>query len=77
VRSARRRKLRRSGVCGGKDSDCAGVTLPPGAVTNKCVIPVETYTGGQHQRPARAGHARKSTRPATSSASRASSTPTD
>jgi cysteine-rich repeat protein len=27
------------------DADCAGVTLPPGAVTNKCVAPVEAYTG--------------------------------
>jgi cysteine-rich repeat protein len=27
------------------DADCVGVTLPPGAVTNKCVDTVEAYTG--------------------------------
>ena len=27
------------------DADCSGVTLPPGAVTNKCVAAVEAYTG--------------------------------
>jgi pimeloyl-ACP methyl ester carboxylesterase len=33
------------GVCGGYDADCVGVALPPGALTNKCVPPVEVYTG--------------------------------
>lgn len=27
------------------DADCAAVTLPPGAVTNKCVAPVDAFTG--------------------------------
>lgn len=31
--------------CPGGDADCAAVTLPAGAVTNKCVSPVEAYTG--------------------------------
>ena len=33
------------GVCTGVDADCVGVPLPPGAVTNKCVTPVDAYTG--------------------------------
>jgi cysteine-rich repeat protein len=31
--------------CPGGDADCAGVPLPPGAVTNKCVPAVDAYTG--------------------------------
>lgn len=31
--------------CPGGDADCAAVPLPVGAVTNKCVQPVESYTG--------------------------------
>lgn len=31
--------------CPGGDTDCAGVALPSGALTNKCVQPVEAYTG--------------------------------
>jgi cysteine-rich repeat protein len=27
------------------DADCSAVTLPPGAVTNKCVAPVDAFTG--------------------------------
>ncbi len=31
--------------CPGGDADCAGIALPAGALTNKCVEPVEAYTG--------------------------------
>jgi cysteine-rich repeat protein len=31
--------------CPGGDADCAGVPLPAGAVTNKCVPAVDAYTG--------------------------------
>lgn len=37
--------------CPGGDADCAGVPLPPGAVTNKCVRPVEAYTGADTSAP--------------------------
>jgi len=37
--------------CPGGDADCAGVPLPAGAVTNKCVQPVEAYTGADSSAP--------------------------
>jgi cysteine-rich repeat protein len=37
--------------CPGGDADCAGVALPSGAVTNKCVNPVEAFTGADTAAP--------------------------
>ena len=37
--------------CPGGDADCVGVPLPPGAVTNKCVQPVEAFTGANTNAP--------------------------
>ncbi len=37
--------------CPGGDVDCAGLPLPPGALTNKCVQPVEAYTGADPNAP--------------------------
>ncbi len=37
--------------CPGGDADCASVPLPPGALTNKCVEPVEAYTGADPTAP--------------------------
>jgi pimeloyl-ACP methyl ester carboxylesterase len=37
--------------CPGGDTDCVGVALPPGAVTNKCVRSVEAYTGADTSAP--------------------------
>jgi cysteine-rich repeat protein len=37
--------------CPGGDADCAAVPLPTGAVTNKCVKPVEAYTGANISAP--------------------------
>jgi cysteine-rich repeat protein len=38
-------------ACPGGDADCAGVPLPVGAVTNKCVQAVEAYTGADTSAP--------------------------
>ncbi len=32
-------------ACPGGDSDCSALALPPGALSNKCVEPVEVFTG--------------------------------
>jgi cysteine-rich repeat protein len=37
--------------CPGGDADCVGAPLPPGAVTNKCVQPLEAYTGADTTAP--------------------------